>query len=195
MNRSMTKWSFVGMLVVLCLVVSSLGALAQDETAAAGNGGTADCSANGGAVAAGDTNSGANLGSAIGVGDSWGDVLVDGGAMANATDLGVAVDGGTGICDASGGEENDAFLLDVVVVVPEPDPVPPPPPPVDDFQVCVTLAGSPEVCGPGTCTGPSDSAACFPDDCAAIDPSFEAGCEFGDCDVIGNTGFCFVEPG
>ncbi len=91
-------------------MASVFGAAAQDEIAAAGNGGTAECSANGGAVAIGDVNSGGNAGSAIGVGDSWGDVAVDGGANANATDISVAANGGTAICDASGGDDNDAFL-------------------------------------------------------------------------------------
>jgi hypothetical protein len=93
-------------------MVSALGAAAQEEIAAAGNGGTADCSANGGAVAVGDVNSGANSGSAIGVGDTVGDVAVAGGSMANATDLSITADGGTAICDASGGDDDVAFLDD-----------------------------------------------------------------------------------
>ncbi len=82
---------------------------AQDDIAAAGNGGTADASANGGAVAVGDINSGGNLGSAIGVGDTFGSVAVDGGAIANATSLDISVDGGTAIADASGGDYNLAI--------------------------------------------------------------------------------------
>jgi hypothetical protein len=84
---------------------------AQDvETAASGNGGGATASANGGAAALGDVNSGGNLGSAIGVGDTHGDVLVGGGSIANATDIGVSTNGGTAIADASGGDNNVAFV-------------------------------------------------------------------------------------
>jgi hypothetical protein len=110
MKKWLTKGSLVGALVGVGLVVATLGAAAQDEIAAAGNGGTAECSANGGAVAIGDVNSGGNSGNGIGVGDSWGDVAVDGGSAANATDLSVEADGGTAICDASGGDDNVAFL-------------------------------------------------------------------------------------
>ena len=84
--------------------------LAQEEIAAAGNGGTADASANGGAVATGNLNSGENTGHAIGVGDTQGSVAVDGGASANSTSLDVAAEGGTAISDASGGDENVAFI-------------------------------------------------------------------------------------
>ena len=80
------------------------------ETAAAGNGGGAAASSNGGAVAAGDVNSGSNAGSAIGVGDSVGDVSVDGGAIANTTNLDMHATGGTSIADASGGDYNVAFV-------------------------------------------------------------------------------------
>jgi hypothetical protein len=80
------------------------------DTASAGNGGVASASANGGAVAIGDVNSGGNAGSAIGVGDTYGSVAVDGGAIANATSLDVSAVGGTAISDASGGEYNIAFL-------------------------------------------------------------------------------------
>ena len=81
------------------------------DTASAGNGGVATSSANGGAVSLGNINSGGNAGNAIGVGDTWGGpVAVDGGAIANATDLNVSALGGTAISDASGGEYNIAFL-------------------------------------------------------------------------------------
>ena len=83
---------------------------AQEEIAAAGNGGTADASANGGAVAVGDVNSGGNAGSVIGVGDTVGGVAVDGGAIANSTSLDISANGGVAIADASGGEYNVAFL-------------------------------------------------------------------------------------
>jgi hypothetical protein len=85
---------------------------AQEEIAAAGNGGTADASANGGAVAVGDVNSGGNVGSAIGVGDTYGSVAVDGGAIANSTTLDIQANGGTAIADASGGDYNIAVEFD-----------------------------------------------------------------------------------
>jgi hypothetical protein len=85
---------------------------AQEEIAAAGNGGTAEASANGGAVATGDINSGGNAGNAIGVGDTVGAVAVDGGAVANSTSLDISANGGTAIADASGGDYNVAFLDD-----------------------------------------------------------------------------------
>ena len=80
------------------------------EIASAGNGGVATASANGGAVAIGNINSGGNAGSAIGVGDTWGPVAVDGGSVANLTDIGVSANGGTAIADASGGNYNLAFV-------------------------------------------------------------------------------------
>jgi hypothetical protein len=96
------------------------------ETALAGNGGLANASANGGAAAVGDINSGSNAGNAIGVGDTmgsmvcdkWGKcypgeggaVAVDGGVIANSTDLGITVNGGAAIADASGGNYNVAFV-------------------------------------------------------------------------------------
>ena len=81
------------------------------DTASAGNGGVATASANGGAVSIGDVNSGGNAGSAIGVGDTWGGpVDVNGGTMANSTQLGISANGGTAIADASGGDYNLAFV-------------------------------------------------------------------------------------
>jgi hypothetical protein len=81
------------------------------DIASAGNGGVATASANGGAVSIGNVNSGGNAGSAIGVGDTWGgSVGVDGGTMANVTDLGITANGGTAIADASGGDYNLAFV-------------------------------------------------------------------------------------
>jgi len=55
-------------------------------------------------------NSGGNAGSAIGVGDTVGSVGVDGGTVANVTDIGVSANGGTAIADASGGNYNLAFV-------------------------------------------------------------------------------------
>ena len=80
------------------------------DVASAGNGGVATSSANGGAVALGDVNSGENAGNAIGVGDTVGTVGVDGGTVANLTDIGVSANGGTAISDASGGDYNLAFV-------------------------------------------------------------------------------------
>ena len=81
------------------------------DIAVAGTGGVATASANGGAVVIGDVNSGGNAGSAIGIGDTWGGpVAVDGGAIANLTDIGISASGGTAIADASGGDYNLAFV-------------------------------------------------------------------------------------
>jgi hypothetical protein len=81
------------------------------ETASAGNGGVATAAGNGGAVSAGNINSGGNVGSAIAVGNTYGpDPDVYGGDIANSTSLGVAVDGGTAIADATGGNNNLAFV-------------------------------------------------------------------------------------
>jgi len=96
------------------------------ETASSGNGGAANAKANGGAAALGDVNSGANAGSAIGVGDTaggmvcdeWGkcypgdggSVAVHGGEISNGTSIGVSLNGGTAIADASGGNYNVAFV-------------------------------------------------------------------------------------
>jgi hypothetical protein len=82
------------------------------DTASAGNGGVATAAANGGAVSAGDINSGGNVCNAIGVGNTYGyeDPAVYGGDCLNTTALGITVDGGTAIADASGGDYNLAFV-------------------------------------------------------------------------------------
>ena len=80
------------------------------DTASAGNGGVATASANGGAVSAGDINSGGNVCNAIGIGNSYNDPVVYGGDCLNTTALGITVDGGTAIADASGGNYNLAFV-------------------------------------------------------------------------------------
>ncbi len=82
------------------------------DIASAGNGGVATASANGGAVSAGDINSGGNVCNAIGVGNTYGyeDPAVYGGDCLNTTALGITVDGGTAIADASGGNYNLAFV-------------------------------------------------------------------------------------
>jgi hypothetical protein len=81
------------------------------DIASAGNGGVATASANGGAVSVGDINSGGNVCNAIGIGDTVGpDPAVYGGDYLNTTALDIAVDGGTAIADASGGDYNLAFV-------------------------------------------------------------------------------------
>jgi hypothetical protein len=81
------------------------------DIASAGNGGVATSSASGGAASIGNINSGGNAGNAIGVGDTWGGpVGVDGGDVANLTDLRISANGGTAISDASGGNYNLAFV-------------------------------------------------------------------------------------
>src|SRR3712207_2728364 len=94
-------------------VLSAKAVVAQEVTdiASAGNGGVATAAGNGGAVSAGNINSGGNVGSAIAVGDTYGpDPDVYGGDIANSTAMAVAVDGGTGIADATGGNNNLAFV-------------------------------------------------------------------------------------
>ena len=78
--------------------------------ASAGNGGVATASANGGVVSVGDINSGGNACNAIGVGNTYADPVVYGGDCLNTTALGITVDGGTAIADASGGDYNLAFV-------------------------------------------------------------------------------------
>lgn len=96
----------------LTAVLGVQAAMAQEtDTASAGNGGVATAAGNGGAVSAGDINSGGNVGSAIAVGNTYGpDPDVYGGNIMNDTSMGVAVDGGTGIADATGGNNNLAFV-------------------------------------------------------------------------------------
>src|SRR5688572_29523921 len=80
------------------------------DIASAGNGGVATASANGGAVSVGNINSGGNACNAIGIGDTFNDPIVSGGDCLNTTALGITVDGGTAIADASGGDYNLAFV-------------------------------------------------------------------------------------
>ena len=73
----------------------------------------ATASGNGGAVSAGDINSGGNVGNAIAVGDTYAygtDPDVYGGDILNQTGLAIEVDGGTAIADATGGNNNLAFV-------------------------------------------------------------------------------------
>ncbi len=80
------------------------------DIASAGNGGVATASANGGAVSVGYINSGGNACNAIGIGNTYADPVVYGGDCLNTTALGITVDGGTAIADASGGDYNLAFV-------------------------------------------------------------------------------------
>src|SRR5215212_12157726 len=90
------------------------GDTGDTDIASAGNGGVATASANGGAGSIGDINSGGNVCNAIGIGDTSAAVPVDpqvyGGDCLNSTALGITVDGGTAISDASGGNYNLAFV-------------------------------------------------------------------------------------
>jgi hypothetical protein len=108
-KTDLLKRGALGALVGGTFLNSGASVAAQEEIAAAGNGGTAEADANGGAAALGDINSGGNAGNAIGTGDTGG-ADINGGSVANATDVDVSVLGGTGIADASGGDYNIAFL-------------------------------------------------------------------------------------
>jgi hypothetical protein len=104
-----TKSVVTGAFAGLTGLVTAAPVAAQDDVASAGNGGTATSSANGGVVTVGDVNSGGNAGNAIGVGDTYGAVAVDGGENANATTLDITANGGSSIADASGGDYNIAL--------------------------------------------------------------------------------------
>ena len=92
-------------------------AFQDSDLAAAGNGGTASASANGGAVAIGDVNSGLNGGGTIGVGDVYdGSVAIDGGDVSASTTIGITADGGVAVADASGGDGNFAATNDFAFV-------------------------------------------------------------------------------
>lgn len=88
-----------------------------NQGASAGNGGGADAGASGGDISAADIFSGNNVGSAIGVGDTWDTNLCDGiaavqvsgGEVTNTTTVNVSANGGTAIADASGGDNNVAL--------------------------------------------------------------------------------------
>lgn len=101
---------------VLGSAIAGIGGLrvasaAAQDTAASGNGGTADASANGGAVAIGDINSGGNTASAVSVGDVGdGAVAIDGGDVSGSLSLSIEADAGTAISDASGGDTNFSFV-------------------------------------------------------------------------------------
>ncbi len=84
--------------------------------AAAGNGGRANASADGGIVVIGEINSGGNRGNTINVGDigggygECGPVSIDGGNVTNTTNIDIDAGGGTAIGDASGGSGNLAAV-------------------------------------------------------------------------------------
>src|SRR5215211_1022038 len=102
-----------GVLAGAVAAVAGARAVAAQVTdiASAGNGGVATAAGNGGAVSAGDINSGGNVGSAIAIGNTYGpDPDVYGGDILNQTGLAVEVDGGTAIADATGGNNNLAFV-------------------------------------------------------------------------------------
>ncbi len=105
-----------GVLVGAALVAltGSAAAAHTHETwvniAAAGNGGLAGASADGGAATIGDVNTGSNAGNSIGVGNTYGGVYVRGGTATNTAEIGVSVDGGGAIADASGGNDNLAAI-------------------------------------------------------------------------------------
>ncbi len=91
--------------------VTAVNQAAAQDIAAAGNGGTASASADGGSVSIGDVNSGLNSGASIATGDIHdGAVAIDGGDVSNSTALGISADGGVAISDASGGDGNFAFV-------------------------------------------------------------------------------------
>jgi hypothetical protein len=81
------------------------------DIAAAGNGGLAGASADGGSVTIGDVNTGDNIGNVIDVGNTYyGGVYVRGGSAYNSASIGVSTDGGGAIADASGGYDNLAAI-------------------------------------------------------------------------------------
>lgn len=125
MSNKLTRVRFfalIAFLVVGLLGAAPVGATeTDDEVAAAGNGGTATSSANGGAVLLGDVNSGGNTGNTIFLVNGvwcyydWSTgqfVAIDGGYVVNVTDINVSADGGTAISDASGGDGNIAVVDD-----------------------------------------------------------------------------------
>jgi len=96
---------------VAAVVGLKTAAAQSTDIASAGNGGVATAAGNGGTVSAGDINSGGNVGSAIAVGNTYGpDPDVYGGDILNQTGLAVDVNGVTAIADATGGNNNLAFV-------------------------------------------------------------------------------------
>ncbi len=111
--RDSARRALTGLAAAGLLSLALVGGVAAQDIAAAGNGGTADASAAGGAVLVDDVNSGANSGSDVAVGDVHdGSVAVDGGQVSTSTGVGIGADGGIGIADASGGDENVAIAVE-----------------------------------------------------------------------------------
>jgi hypothetical protein len=105
---SMVKGALVGALVVAGLSFATVETEAQ-AWIAAGNGGSGDCGANGGAAGLGNVNSGGNAGSDIGIGNTVGEVDVDGGDWSWATRLRANQNGGSAVCSGPGGGFNVGF--------------------------------------------------------------------------------------
>lgn len=204
MKQSRRGGAIIGLLVALCLTFGGVNALADDDTIAAGNGGTGDCAANGGALATGDVNAGENLGSMIEVGDSRGNVDASGGAMANTTALDASLNGGAGICDVSGADDNIVFKVHPtptpapVTPTPEPTQSPPattsPPPGATEFRVCVD-DGEVGVCLPGSCDESTQGVTCtIPNDCSLIPGNYTDPCQFDDCYIVETMATCNIPP-
>ncbi len=112
--KRVTQGVLVGAAIVAFLGTMTASAHTREvwvDIAAAGNGGVAGASADGGAATIGDVNTGSNVGNTIGVGNTYGGgVYVRGGTASNAASIGVSVDGGGAIADASGGYDNLAVI-------------------------------------------------------------------------------------
>lgn len=171
MKQITRHWTLVTLVAVFCLLISASAAQADDEIAASGNGGTGTGAANGGAAALGDIDSGDNAGNALGLGDTGGGEI-SGGSVANSTDLTADLDGGTGIADSTGGDDNIAFTLEPVPPAPAPDPVPPAPTPAP------TPEPIPQVCVTGLLGGVSCT---FTIDCQFVDDIVGTTCQIPDC--------------
>jgi hypothetical protein len=92
-----------------CGVASCIGGYCSSaSSASAGTGGVASANAQGGTISMGDINSGGNVGNAISVGTTRGNVAVSGGTVSNTTDISASAGGGTAMANASGGSANAA---------------------------------------------------------------------------------------
>jgi hypothetical protein len=108
MRNTWLKAALAGAIVVAGLSFGAATASA-DIPIAAGNGGWGNCHAIGGAAGLGNINSGGNSGSDIGVGNSVGEVDVDGGNWAWDTDVRARAGGGAALCGGGGGGFNVGF--------------------------------------------------------------------------------------
>ena len=103
------RWVLGGALTAALAGLRPGRLVAQDDTTAAGTGGNATASANGGAIVIGNVDSGGNVGGTVSVGNVWdGAVAVQGGDVTTTTTVGVTANGGTAIADAGGGSGNVA---------------------------------------------------------------------------------------